>query len=64
MTLERLSTLAGLLVIVGSIAVTFGIQMERLANLRDAVQDLKNRQEEIVRAIGEIEHSRWRERHP
>ena len=64
MTLERISTAVGLLVVICSIAVTFGIQMERLDNLRDTVKELKQQNIEIMKAIGEIEHSRWRERTP
>lgn len=64
MTLERISTAVGLLIVIGSIALTFGIQMERLSNVAEDLKELKQRVEQVMQAIGQIEHSRWRERLP
>lgn len=71
MPIERAGTIAGLLLILCSIAASLAVSMDRLATvrtdvaeLRQDVQKLHERQEQIMQAIGEIEHSRWRERHP
>jgi len=62
MSIERLSTLIGMAAVIVSVAVTFGVQMERLSRLQEDVRELRTQGTEIMKAIGQIEHDRWRER--
>lgn len=78
MSIERIAAAASVLVIIGSICLTFGIQMERLAGvkgdvegLRGDIQELRSEMKEsrqrtdaIMQGIGEMENRRWRETHP
>jgi hypothetical protein len=62
LTLSTIVSIVSLSVVLVSLAVTFGIQMERLDRLRDDVRELKATVEQSMIAIGRIENSRWRER--
>lgn len=60
MDLAKFSTAIGVIVTICTIAITFGIQMERLDRLREDVAELKRQQVEISKAIGQMEHRTWR----
>lgn len=60
--LRKIGPLLGILTIVGSIAVTFGMQMERLSRLQDDVKELKATIQQVMLAVGTIEHSRWKDK--
>ena len=61
MKVDRISTIAGLLVLAGGLLYNYAQQMERLNELRADVAELKAGQTEIMKAIGVMENRRWRE---
>lgn len=75
MTLERLISVIGVLVLLGGILITAGAQMERIAQLRAEVaemrmeqtamriqqSELKQKIESVMLFVGESEARRWRE---
>jgi len=63
LSLSTVVSIVSLLAVLVSVSVTFGIQMERLDRLRDDVRELKATVEQVMMAVGSIEHSRWREKH-
>ena len=55
------ATVITIVTIVASIALTFGMQMEKLNTLQKDVEVLKGTVNDIMVAVGTIEHKRWRE---
>ena len=62
MNLNKIATLVGILSVLISIAVTFGMQMERLSTLQSDVRELKATVQQIMLAIGTMEHRDWKEK--
>ena len=62
MNLNKIATLVGILSVLISIAVTFGMQMERLSTLQSDVKELKSTVQQIMLAIGTMEHRDWKEK--
>jgi len=69
-SIERIGAILGIVAVLASICVTFGIQMANPNSLKDdvsevkqTVEKLRDQQMEIMKAIGEAEARRWRASH-
>lgn len=60
MTLERLISVIGVLVLLGGILLTAGQQMERLNQLNAKVERLEQKLDAVMVYIGDAEAAKWR----
>ena len=61
MTLERAAATLGIAATLASGLVAFGVQLAKLESLGRTVEEIRQEQREIMKAIGTIEHDRWRQ---
>lgn len=59
-TLERLISVIGVLVLLGGILLTAGQQMERLNQLNAKVERLEQKLDSVMVYIGDQEAAKWR----
>lgn len=60
MTLERLISVIGVLVLLGGILITAGAQMERLNQLRAEMAELRQKIDAVMVYVGDAEARKWR----